>query len=527
MISIHNLPWKKAEQVLNTLTLEQKIGQMCIASVEVTEMDERTRRFLTDYAVGNVILFGKNCKNRAQIAKLNAQLQEVIEDATGLQALISIDQEGGRVTRIRNGATVFPSAMSIGMTGDPENAYLTGCIMGNEMRALGICHDLAPVYDCNFDLSAPCSGNRSYAAQPEAVAQYACAMSRGLRHSGVLDCAKHFPGQGKTHGDTHFQTVIHDETMEEIMTKAVVPFRAAMADGLCTLMTSHSCYPALEPDCIPNTISKRVIQDFCRDQLGFEGLIISDDILMAAIKEVYGAPEGAAMSAEAGCDMVIIGNGGDNADPDGLDIQPPIIRYMVEAAKTGKLSMKRINESVLRIIAFKLALGDMRPAFDVCQRDWTPHEAFAQALTDSAVRVQKDEGNLLPIPKGSLFLSRASAARLGVEEGDILFDSFAPYAARALDGVAVEFKDLPDIEALREQIAKAPAIVFSIINENECRALKDSIRAVYEINPKLCFVCLDSPHNGKYIPFAPCMICGYDQTLHSIKSVCKLLKKGE
>ncbi|MDO5434842.1 MAG: glycoside hydrolase family 3 protein [Clostridia bacterium] len=523
MISVSGLPLQKAEEILNTLSLEEKIGQMCIASIEVTEMDERTRVFLTENAIGNVILFGKNCRDRAQIARLNGQLQDVITARTGLQALISIDQEGGRVTRIRRGATVFPSAMSIGSTGDPENAYLTGRIMGNEMRALGICHDLAPVYDCNFEEDEPFCGNRSYAAKPEDVARFATAMSRGLRDAGVMDCAKHFPGAGRNHGDTHFEFVVQTETAEGILNGTLIPFKAGMADGLCSVMSSHTCNPSLEPDVIPNTISKRILRDLCRDQLGFKGIIVSDDILMNAIKVTYGAENGAVLAAEAGCDMVIIGNGGDNANPDGLDVQPPIVRRMIEAARSGELSMSRINESVRLIIAFKLALGDMRPAADVTERDWSAHEAFSAALTASAVKLARDTDHLLPLPEGALFLSRRSHARLGVEEGDILFDSFGPYAADALKGTAVEFDAQPDLSALESMIRTAPAVVFSVVNEKECLELLPALKAVYEMNPRLCFVCLDSPHILKHVPFAPCAVYSYDQTLHAVRAVCGLL----
>ena len=167
-MDIRELPLDRAEQIVRSLTLEQKIGQMVIASIEVTEMDSRTRAFLRDNRIGNVILFGKNCAGRTQLAALNRAIQDEVTAATGLQALISIDQEGGRVTRIRKGATVFPSAMSVGASGGPDNAFVTGYIMGTEMKALGIFHDLAPVLDCNLDDDPPAHSNRSYAIDPEA-----------------------------------------------------------------------------------------------------------------------------------------------------------------------------------------------------------------------------------------------------------------------------------------------------------------------------------------------------------------------
>lgn len=522
-MNILNLPYEQADEILHSLTLEQKIGQMVIASVEVTEMDERTRRFLSDYSVGNIILFGKNCKDRAQLAQLNSDIQEIITGATGLQALISIDQEGGRVTRIRQGATVFPSAMAIGATGDPHNAYLTGYMMGLEMKALGIYHDFAPVLDCNFAENGSGVSNRSYSFEPNEVYDYAGAMASGLRAAGILDCGKHFPGQGHGHGDTHFDFVVHPDTREEI-NEHLIPFISAFQDGMLTIMTSHSCYPALEPQNIPNTVSSKVLQDFARGQLGFQGLIISDDVLMAAVEKRYGAGNAAVLSAQAGCDMVIIGNGGDNADPDGLDVQPPIIERMVEAARSGELSMERIDEAVRRIIAFKLALGDMRPHADVQAENWDAHAAFSRALAKAASKVAKDDQHLLPLPEGALFMAQRSHARLGVEEGDILFDSFSCLAADRLHGKAIEFDETPDLEALAEEIAAAPAVVFSVSNEKECLQVLDSMRRVYELNPHFCFVCLSVPQLLPLVPFAPCALYCYDQSLPCAFAACALLK---
>lgn len=522
-MKLASLPYEKADQILRTLSLEQKIGQMVIASVEVTKMDERTRRFLTDYAVGNIILFGKNCVDRAQLACLNRQIQEVITGATGLQALISIDQEGGRVTRIRKGATVFPSAMAVSATGSPDNAYLAGYMMGREMKALGIYHDFAPVLDCNFEQDDIVS-NRSYSSDPEQVAAYAGAMAKGLRDAGILDCGKHFPGRGHGNGDTHFDFVVHRDSLDEILNRHIIPFRKAMADGLLTFMSSHSCYPALDPEVIPNTVSAKVLRDFAREKMGFQGLIISDDVLMAAVEKRYGAPYGAVLSAQAGCDMVIIGNGGDNADPDGLDVQPPIIERMIAAARSGELSMERIDESVRRIIAFKLALGDMRPEPDVESQNWSAHDAFAKALSRIAVRVARDDARLLPLPAGTLFLARRSFARLGVEEGDILFDSFAAKAAASTRGKAIEFDESLDLEALSGEIKAAPAVVFSFINEEECLRQLDVMKKVYALNNRLCIVCLDAPQILRHVPFAPCAVYSYDQSLPSVLAVCALLQ---
>lgn len=520
-----NLPYKQAEEILAKMTTRQKVGQMIMASIEVTEMDDETRRFLRNNHVGNIILFGKNCVDRAQLAKLNAQIQrEVTAYTGGVQALLSIDQEGGNVTRIRNGATVFPCAAAVGSTGDRDLAYLSGHIMGNELRSLGIAFNLAPVLDTNGAHKKVIPTRRSYGPTAKETALYGGAYARGLRDTGVIDCGKHFPGSGDSTMDTHFATSVVNTPAEEAMEKSVRPFKKVMDEGLRSIMTSHTCYTGLDPKCIPATISKTILQDLVRGELGFEGLIISDGMQMLAIADVYGAAQGCVLAAEAGCDLLIVGNGGDNADPDGEDVQTPCVEALVKAIETGELSMERVNDSVRRIIAFKLMVGDMRPEADVVERDWRTHEAFARALAEMAVEIRRDETGMLPLPEGALFLSRISRARLGVEEGDHLVAGFAPMAARLCGGEAAEFADRPDLDALKERIEKAPAVVFAVANNAELNDLLEDIRTVCSLNANTCFVDLDVPAVADRVDFAPCVITSHDQTASAIRAVCRALK---
>lgn len=520
-----NLPYARADAILRGMSVEQKLGQMLMASIEVAEMDEKTRRFLTGRHVGNVILFGKNCENRAQLARLNADIQRAVcEGSGGVQALLSIDQEGGGVTRIRNGATVFPCAMAVGDTGDPENAYLAGHIMGNEMRALGIAFDLAPVLDTNGERRNPIIGRRSYGPTAEETARFGGAFAKGLRDSGLIDCGKHFPGHGDSTVDTHFATSVVDTPADVAREKFIRPFRIVIGEGMRAIMSTHICYPSLDPSGVPATLSRPILQGVLRGELGFEGLIISDGMQMLAIRDVYGAPRGCVLAAKAGCDLLIIGNGGDNADPNGEDVQTPCIDALLEAVKSGELPMERVEDAARRVIAFKLLLGDMSPAPDVVSRDWRAHEAFARALAEMSVRILSDEGGLRPLPEGALFLSRVSRARLGVEEGDKLVDGFAPMAARLCRGEPVEFADRPDLSALRARISAAPAVVFAAASAKELSELIDDIRAVHALNPKLCFVCLDVPPVAEAVDFAPLILASYDQTVHAIRAVCAALR---
>ncbi|MBQ4156725.1 MAG: glycoside hydrolase family 3 protein [Clostridia bacterium] len=515
----------KARKIAASMTLEQKIGQMIMASIEVTEMNDKTRMFLIENCIGNIILFGKNCVNRKQLVNLNRQIQDEVTSYTGgIQALLSIDQEGGIVTRIRNGATVFSCAAAVGAAGKPEYAYRMGKIMGEELRSLGISYNLAPVLDTDGTRTGKIPNRRSFGATPEITSLYGGAYARGLRESGVIDTGKHFPGSGDSPVDTHFGTSVVHTSKDEAMEISVKAFKKVIDEGMRSLMIDHTCYTGLDPACIPASISKPIIQQLARETLGFEGLIISDGMQMLAIEDVYGAPRGCVLAAEAGCDLLIVGNGGDNADPDGKDVQTPCIKALIDAARSGELSMSRVDESATRIIAFKLMLGDLYPVKDAETLDWREHEQFSRMLAASGVKVQKNERNLLPIPLGALFLSRKSRARLGVEEGDKLVDGFAPMAAKHLNGTSAEFDEKPDLDSLKEKIICAPFVVFACASRYELHNLTEDIKAVCALNPNTCLVCQDVPESVESIDFAPLVITSYDQTINAIRSVINVLK---
>ena len=493
------------DNLLSRMTLEEKIGQMILASIEVSRMDAGTREFLRKNHIGNVILFGKNCAGRAALAQLNAEIQHTVMAENGLPALIAIDQEGGCVTRLRREATVFPSAMVIARTGDPANAYKVGRMMGGELRALGINLDCAPVLDT---LSGPAE-RRYYGQTVQSIADYGCAMARGLRDAGVLACGKHFPGHEQTGADTHFGFVVDNTSRDTLMNSCLTPFCRAMSEDLASVMVSHVCFPALDDTDTPCSMSAPVIQGVLRGQLGYQGLVISDGLQMHAILDQYGAPQGCVQAALAGCDLLIIGNGGDNADPTGKDVQTPCIRALCDAVADGTLPMARVDESVRRILACKLALG------------WTM-PALADALAETGVTVQDPHG-LLPLPAGTLFIARASGTGTGVTEGDRITESFAPLAARRLGGQCAVYHTVEELPELADVCAAAPAVVFAFGTREEAAAAAQAAEALAAHNPRFCAVCLAEPDALQHYPFAASTVSAWDRTEPAMRAVCRAL----
>ena len=456
------------DNLLSRMTLKEKIGQMILASIEVSRMDAGTREFLRKNHIGNVILFGKNCAGRAALAQLNAEIQHTVMAENGLPALIAIDQEGGCVTRLRSEATVFPSAMVIARTGDPANAYKVGRMMGGELRALGINLDCAPVLDT---LSGPAE-RRDYGQTVQSIADYGCAMARGLRDAGVLACGKHFPGHEQTGADTHFGFVVDNTPRDTLMNSCLTPFCRAMSEDLASVMVSHVCFPALDDTDTPCSMSAPVIQGVLRGQLGYQGLVISDGLQMHAILDQYGAPQGCVQAALAGCDLLIIGNGGDNADPTGKDVQTPCIRTLCDAVADGTLPMARVDESVRRILACKLALGWTMPARDAASQDWSNHAALA-------------------------------ARRLGGQ--------------CAVDHTVDELPELADV------CAAAPAVVFAFGTREEAAAAAQAAEALAAHNPHFCAVCLAEPDALQHYPFAASTVSAWDRTEPAMRAVCRAL----
>ena len=245
---------------------------------------------------------------------------------------------------------------------------------------------------------------------------------------------------------------------------------------------------------------------------------------MHAISKTYGAPRGCVMAIKAGCDLVITGNGGDNASADGLSIQTPCFQAMLDALQSGELPMERVDDAVRRILAFKLMLGDLRPAQDVESRDWTAHEAFFKALAKSAVAVHRDEKHVLPLGEKTLFVCEKPRSRFGVEEGDKLLKGFARMAAHQLNGSALEYVDEIQAKQVLEAAKDASAVVFGAASETALDGLLPVIHAVEQAGHPVALVCLNAPYLAKHAGGVPCVLSSYDQTLQAIDCVCEALQ---
>ncbi len=271
----------------------------------------------------------------------------------GAPLLVSIDQEGGLVQRVRAPATEWPPMLSVGAGGDPARTAAVGRALGEEMAALGIGWDFAPVLDVHTNPANPVIGNRAFGSDADAVTTHALAFWRGLRGAGLVGCGKHFPGHGDTRTDSHHELPVVAHDVERLRAVELAPFAAAARAGMEAIMTAHVMYPALDPD-RPATLSRRIATDVLRGELGFRGVLVSDDLGMKAVADRYPIDELAVGAIAAGCDHLLI------REPAAR--QQAAFEALVRAAESRAELRARVAESAARVAALKAACTVAMPA---------------------------------------------------------------------------------------------------------------------------------------------------------------------
>ena len=324
---------------LETLTLDEKVGQLFVVGARGVFMGESSWAYqqllhhVHDNHVGGFIWFQSNVYETAMLdRKLNEQSR--------VPLLISADLESGVGMRFLD-TTFWPSAMAIAATGDPSLAEAEGKVVAQEAKVLGVNHIFAPVADVNVDPDNPVINTRSFGEDPEDVARYVSAFVRGVQSEKVLACAKHFPGHGDTHVDSHRSLPVLDVTRERLDRVELVPFRAAIAADVKSVMIGHLAVPSLEEATVPASVSPKII-GLLRNDLHFDGLVVTDAFDMGGLVEHFDAAEAAVRAIEAGEDQILMSTDTDAA-----------IVAVKAAVKSGRLSEARIDQSVRRILAAK------------------------------------------------------------------------------------------------------------------------------------------------------------------------------
>jgi len=291
---------------LDLSEITQKIGRLFIGGIPGPELDTNTIRLIKNYHLGGIILFSRNIEDPIQLARLCRDIQKVAMENSGYPLFLAIDQEGGRVTRLKQPFSQFPGNAGIGGSPNPEKSALHfASTTAREMSLVGLNMNMAPVIDvAQAHMDSHLVG-RSFSQDPLLVTKLAKIVINTLQQGGIMAVAKHFPGLGKSDLDPHLHLPTIHATLKEMESVHLPPFQEAIEANVSAIMSSHAVYPAIEPG-IPATLSRKIMTNLLRETMNFDGLIISDDLEMGAIAKERGLPEGAADAFEAGIDLLLI-----------------------------------------------------------------------------------------------------------------------------------------------------------------------------------------------------------------------------
>lgn len=502
------------EKKLSAMSLREKAAQMMIASfrvwkevpeaedaeqpaeeqpsVNITELNDEIRGLVSRDHFGGILLFGENFQDPEQTLRLIAELQSANQSGGGLPQMFFVDQEGGNVNRISYG-TLGVSNMALAATGDPANARTMATVHGEELGLLGIRADFAPVVDTNNNPSNPVIGIRSFSDDPQTVAEYGCAYLNGLHDAGIAAALKHFPGHGNTGTDSHTGFPVINSSYDELKGCELIPFKAAIDAGADLVMTAHIQYPQIETETytsistgekvfLPATMSHTILTDILRGDLGFEGVIVSDALDMAAISENFSIEDTLRLAVNAGVDMLILPS---VKDTNVFRLTERCADMLAALVESGEVDEARLNESVLRILKLKQKYGVLE------LKDFAmTEEKISAAKEGIGSAAHKDTEWNIAGKALTLVKNENAAFPVQLKQGDKTLILFADScASRAGAGDLVRTM-LEEKQALPDG---AEILVMKSTRDNEAECVEAALKAdhVILVNRVYSIACLD------------------------------------
>ena len=474
------------EAILSGMTLEQKVGQMMIVAfrvwkempetgsdknttventeadipqVNVTELNDEIRACLRDYHFGGTVLFAQNCRDAEQVLRLVSDMQTENQEGGGLPLLVAADQEGGTVARLGFGTT-GPGNMALAATGDPANAEMMAAIYGRELELLGINADFAPVMDVNSNPKNPVIGVRSFSDAPEVVSRYGISYMEGLHSANTIATLKHFPGHGNTDIDSHTGLPRIDISYDELKAFELAPFQAAIDAGADMIMTAHIQYPQIETGTyasvstgeeihLPATMSRTILTDILRNDMGFDGVVVSDALDMAAIQDNFTDEDVLRLTINAGVDMLLLPCVFDtNLFQRNMDM----VDVAAKLVKSGEIDEARVDEAVRRILRLKQKYGLLQ------SRDFSVTDERVKAAVDGIGSAEHHDAALTIAQKAlTLVKNENNAFPLQLQPGESALILFADScASRFCAG-----------ELARQQLGDAGKAITVMVNDSE------------------------------------------------------------
>jgi len=340
--------------------LRRRIGQLLVGSFTGSQVPVEMRALAREFDLGGVTFFGRlgNIESPEQVAGLAFDVRQLGIETPGW---VGIDQEGGRVARLRSPFTEWPPMAVLGRSDDAGLARKFASALAAELAAVGVSLDYAPVLDIHTNPKNPVIGDRALGETPEIVARLGRVIIEELQRAGVAACGKHFPGHGDTATDSHVELPIVEHPPDRLRAVEFAPFKAAIEAGVAFIMTAHVRVTTIDEN-LPATLSPKLVQAILREELGFEGVIVSDDLEMKAIADNYTPGEAAVAAIAAGCDAILMCGSGKAAD---IELQVEALEALIHAVENESLSVKRVEA----------ALDRNRRAKERILREWRPPTA--------------------------------------------------------------------------------------------------------------------------------------------------------
>ncbi|WP_042459405.1 beta-N-acetylhexosaminidase [Neobacillus dielmonensis] len=515
---------------MNSSELRKKVGQLLVAGFKGTAASEEIKELIREHHVGGIILFGRNIGTPQDILNLTSELQREAKEAGHEQPLlICIDQENGVVRRLGEGATIFPGAMLLGATGQPENAYQIGLATGKELKALGINWNLAPVVDVNNNPENPVIGVRSYGESPEQVSLFGQMAVKGMQDAGVITTLKHFPGHGDTNVDSHLDLPVITHKMERLQEIELKPFVESIKAGADTIMSAHVYFPAIEDEPgVPATLSKKVITGLLREQLGFNGVVTTDCMEMNAIANTIGTAAGGVAAIKAGVDLVMVSHQ--------HHLQKDTIDKIVAAVEAGEIDeavidaafarVKRLKEQYLHWQGLNLEKDAPVPTVVGCRE----HEQLAAEVYKQGVTLVKNK-SLLPLQNGGSqkVLVVYSENKYTMQVEDKRYSSM--HLGEAIKEIDREAQVLElSNPATEEEIDRAAVaakdydvIIIGTLTAKPGDAQSKLVEKLYETGVPIVVVATRSPYDLTYLPDISAYICTYEFSYPALKMAAKAI----
>ena len=507
-------------------SLEQVIGQkILLAFLGKDSLPFPAQEAIRRYKPAGFSLFrALNIDSPAQVLQLTTELQRLALEAGLPLLLIGADQEGGQLMAIGEGATPLPGNLSLGAAGSVDLARQAGEVLGRELAAMGININYAPSCDVNINPLNPVIGTRSFGEDPQQVAGLAAAMIQGIQSCGVAATAKHFPGHGDTSSDSHMGIPVVTHSLERLRRVELPPFSAAIRSGAKLVMASHLALPAVDGrEDLPATLSPAILRGLLREELGFQGVIVTDAMDMGAIRQGEALGDEAVRAAKAGADLLLL-----TAVPED---HHRVRSSLMQASREGSLGREQIERSHQRILTLKTWLAAQPPPPALSVVGCAEHRAVADRIAEASITLVRNDAGLLPLPStNDLRLAVVLPRPIDLTPADTssyiipqLAEALRRYPPGVTEIIVPHEPSQQDIAAVLDQLDRHDLVILGTLNAFTQPGQSDLARAILATGIPTVIVALRMPYDLAAFPQAKTYLCTYSIQEPSLRALARVL----